>query len=143
MPVEAPVGHVRMAFEDGEIRTATFLDTLPQPPRRGGRRLEDTWSLVFDAGWDILTDARLNQSDARIFFALSRRAPLTGEAWEVNSRAMSERLEMDERRVRRGIANLVKLGLIRRPRKGWIEFNPDYFWRGSSKARVEKRVVAS
>lgn len=131
---------ISVAFEDGVVREGTVID-MPAAPHRGGRRLNDTWSLVFDAGWDALMDAHLTVSDARVFYCLSRRAPLTGGEWEIRAPLIAERLQMDVRRVRRGVAAIVAAGLMRRTRIGWIEFNPELFWRGSGKSRVERRAV--
>lgn len=128
-----------MAFEDGEIRTVTVLDHLPQAPRRGGRKLKDQWLLVFDAGWEALAGADLTVTDHRVFAALASRSTIGSGEWELRAPVVAEQLGIDVRRVYRSVEHLVEAGLIARTRKGFIEFNPDLFWRGSAKSRVERR----
>lgn len=121
--------------DTGEVFSGrvTQFDPRNRPPKA---RFDAPWMAVFDAGLEALMDARLTVSDVRVFYALLARSTTTGEQWEIRAELISDRLGMDLRRVRRGVAAIVEAGLLTRPRKGWVAFNPDMFWRGTSEARA-------
>lgn len=130
------VSRISLVDDDtGAVLEGTVLtfDQRKAPPKA---RFDAPWMAFFDAGLDALMDEKLTVSDYRIFFALVQRAVPALTEWEIRSREVAERLQMDERRVRRGVAKLVEAGLLSRPRRGFLAFEPRLFWRGSSSDRV-------
>lgn len=121
--------------DTGEVWDGAITEFSP-----GGRpvkaRFSTPWMAVFFDGIDALVGADLTRTELRVFLAVASQSPDTGAAWEWRPAQTAARLGIDERRCYAAIKVLADRGLLLRPRKGWVAFPPQLFWRGTSAARA-------
>jgi hypothetical protein len=110
------------------------------PAGRGKKptRFSSPYATLFADGMSLLArDRRVRGTDHRVLHALLLLAPIAEREFPTQISRIAGFALMGEREAALSIARLAEVGLIERPRHGWLAFNPRYVWRGGAVAREE------
>lgn len=150
MDFQAPAGYLRLPTVDDSgleerrlvdeemvLAAANAIKKARRASEPGGiTRWSSRYATLFQEGAEALAAAKeLPGSSFRVLMALMAVAPYDGAEFPANPVRISEMVGMDSSAHSKATRRLLDVGVIERPRQGWLRFNPEFVWRGSAASR--------
>lgn len=134
-----------LTIEDTGETFSVLLDEHDniQPDPKGLRKKQPTrysspYATIFTAGATLLArDRRIRGTEHRVLAAILATAPLAEVEFPTQVTKLADTALLGENQVARSLAILADVGIITRPRHGWLSLNPRYVWRGGAAGREE------
>jgi hypothetical protein len=150
MEHETPIGFWRVpTLDDSGTEEARLIDeetllaaaAAARKARRaaepgGITRWSNRYATVFQEGGERLAAAKeLNAAAHRVLWALLASAPYEGVEFPASPDRIAAMVGIERPAHYLATRRLIDLGVIDRPRVGWLRFNPEFVWRGSAQTR--------
>lgn len=112
------------------------LKAGPKKKARPRVKYTEPYALVFAEGARRMASNRdLKMTDHRIVWALLATAPIHGGWFRAERDQLAATAGVPLREVTRSLTVLVRAGILVRPKRGWLMFDPECFWKGTAESR--------
>lgn len=137
-PLTGEVSLERYAFVADDRRYGRRRDHTHDRSTGNATRYTTPYVLFFRPAFRLLaTSPVLRSGDLKILFLLSEQIDHKTELITVNYRKIGSVNDVEEATIRNAIGRLVKAGILIRPQRGQIGFNPQYVWCGGAGRREQ------